>query len=142
MSTFICFYQKSINGRLRTLKEVSGSLKDVFLENPWLHAGPHGLDNSTPPHLQQPDDQIEVFESIYEELQRFAGCNAMSKWIRLHQFSESYELAEYFKSKGVEALLSTDKDAVSYRLPENERESGSKKMASCITTVSGIFDPN
>jgi len=117
------FYQKEIHGRLRTLAEVSDANKCALRTNPWLRLGPHALDYVTPPYAQSPAEQRKVFDAIYAEIDRFAGNEIMSKWVRLHYFSESYELAKYFRARGVEALLATDKDAVSYRLsiPAKER---------------------
>ena len=116
------FYQENEHGRMRTLAEVSDANKNVLRENQWLQLGPHALDYDTPPHAQSPAEQVKTFDAIYTEMERFADRGARSKWVRLHYFSESYELAEYFKKRGVEALLSTDKAAVSYRLPTLEKE--------------------
>jgi hypothetical protein len=116
------FYQKEICGFLRTLAEVSDANKCVLGANPWLQLGPHALDYDTPPYAQNPAEQIEVFNATYAEIERFAGNDGMSKWVRLHYFSESYELAEYFRMKGVTALLSTDKEAISYRMPAAARK--------------------
>jgi hypothetical protein len=117
------FYRKELAGRMRTLTHVPSSLKITFSENPWLRLGPHALDYKTPPYAQSPQEQMRIFDTIYAEIERFAGPQAVSKWVRLHYFSESYELAEYFRTKGVTALLSTDKEAISYRLPAYAKES-------------------
>jgi hypothetical protein len=114
-------YQKKIRDRIRTLAEVSETNIETLRENRWLRFGPHALDYETPPYTQSPTEQITVFDAIYTEIERFAG-GGTSTWVRLHYFSESYELAEYFQTKGVEALLSTDKAAVSYRLPVYAQE--------------------
>lgn len=116
------FYQKNIQGRLRTLAEVTDTNRNILRENEWLQLGPHALDYDTPPYAQTPTEQIKTFDAIYTEIDRFAEQGARSKWVRLHYFSESYELAEYFKAAGSNALLSTDKEAVSYRLPTFEKE--------------------
>lgn len=116
------FYQENEHGRMRTLAEVSDANKNVLRENQWLQLGPHALDGDTPPHTQDPAEQVKIFDAIYQEIERFSDEGGRSKWVRLHYFSESYELAEYFKRRGVEALLSTDKEAVSYRLPALEKE--------------------
>jgi hypothetical protein len=115
------FYRKVMNRRWRTLEEVSDSIGDVLGENRWLQLGPHALDYDTPPYAQTPDEQIRVFDSIYTQLDRFAPHAARSSWIRLHYFSEAYEAASYFRARGVEALLTTDKPAVSYRVPSPTR---------------------
>ena len=44
-----------------------------------------------------------------------------TNYVRLHHYSESYELAEYFKEKGVRALFTTDKPIVSHRMPDRNR---------------------
>ena len=116
------FYQKSIQGRMRTLAGISEANAVAWEDNQWLQLGPHALDPETPPYAQSPSEQRKTFDAIYAELERFAAKGKRSKWVRLHYFSESYELAEYLKTKGVEALLSTDKEAVSYRLPIREKE--------------------
>jgi hypothetical protein len=116
------FYQKRIHSFIRTLAEVSAVSKETLKKNPWLRFGPHALDYDTPPYAQSPAEQSKVFDAIYTEIERFAGNGGMSKWVRLHYFSESYELAEYFKTKDVTALLSTDKEAISYRMPAYAKE--------------------
>jgi len=116
------FYQKEIHGRMRTLAEVSDANKHILRINPWLQLGPHALDYNTPPYAQSPAEQTKVFDATYAEIERFAGSEGRSKWVRLHYFSESYELAEYFRTKGVTALLSTDKEAISYRMPASARK--------------------
>lgn len=116
------FYQNTIRGTLRTLAEVSDANKEVLNRSSWLRLGPHGLDYALPPYAQSSVEQARIFDAIYGEIDRFAGKGERSKWVRLHHFSESYELAQYFRPKGVSALLSTDKEAVSYRMPGYARE--------------------
>jgi len=119
------FYQKKVSNNIRTLKEVSSSLKDALMKNKWLRFGPHALDPETPPYSQTPDEQVKAFNEIYKEIDRFSGN--LSNFVRLHYFSESYELASYFREKGVLALLSTDKDAVSWRIPDETKQELSTK---------------
>ena len=83
--------------------------------------GPHAKDYATAPYAQTTNDQIAAFDSIYREIDRFAGVERRSKWVRLHYFSEAYGAAPYLKSAGVEALFLTDKEAVAYHLEENAR---------------------
>ncbi|HEY6565824.1 MAG TPA: hypothetical protein VIY86_15175, partial [Pirellulaceae bacterium] len=80
------------------------------------------FDDETPPYAQIPAEQRSFCDLIYSEIARFAGPDRTSRWVRLHYFSEAYELASYFQSRGVEALLTTDKPSVSYRLPPSETE--------------------
>lgn len=117
------FYEVEINGETRTLRDVPLDLKKTFDKNPWIRFGPHALNDATKPHTQTPDKQMEIFNLIYKEIDRFAGEDKRSTLVRLHYFSESYELADYFKKNGVEALFTTDKDALSYRMPEEVKES-------------------
>jgi len=110
------FYQKNIDGKIHTLDEVRDLKEELALE-PWLYFGPHALDYNNPPYSQTPEKQIETFEKIYGQLERFVGREHFSRFVRLQYYSESYELAGYFKSRGVQALFTTDKNAGSYRMP-------------------------
>ncbi|MDO8638406.1 MAG: hypothetical protein Q7R43_02435 [Candidatus Daviesbacteria bacterium] len=110
------FYQKKIKGRLRTLKEVS-NLKTQLEKIDWLFFAPHALEYEIPPYAQSIDEQINTFEKIYTEIDRFAGKSFHTKYIRLQYYSESFELVEYFKTKEVEALFTTDREIGSHRMP-------------------------
>jgi len=113
------FYQKNINGKLRTLKEVS-SLKDQLTgDNPWLFFAPHALEYETPPYAQSVEDQIQTFDKIYREIDRIAGSHVYTQFLRLHYYSESYELADYFRTRGAKALFATDRKVGSYRMPDH-----------------------
>lgn len=115
------FYQKNLQGRLRDLSEVSSHLKEEFRSAPWLRLGPHALDYDTPPYTQSPERQEQTFDAIYKEIDRFAGSSQRCSWLRLHYFSEIYELYSYWQSQGVDTLLLTDKPAIAYRLPPQEK---------------------
>ena len=116
------FYRTLVAGRSRTLAEISASVNESLDANPWLRLGPHALDRDTPPHAQSRADQQRTVGAIYAEIDRFAPAAHRSRWVRLHEFSECYEIARYLRSHGVDALLTTDKPAVSYRLPTRCRE--------------------
>ncbi|MGH9336347.1 MAG: hypothetical protein ACRD21_21635, partial [Vicinamibacteria bacterium] len=115
------FYRGTVNGRQRTLADVLDRNRDEFQKAEWLRFGPHALDYETPPYKQSPREQWAVFDKIYGEIDRFAGPRKRSRFVRLHYFSEAYELSSHFRRKGVDTLLLTDKDAASYRLPEKAR---------------------
>jgi hypothetical protein len=115
------FYRGTVNGRERTLSDVQDRTRNEFQEAEWLRFGPHALDYETPPYKQTPSEQWAVFDDIYREIDRFAGPRKRSRFVRLHYFSEAYELSSLFRDKGVDTLLLTDKDAASYRLPERAR---------------------
>lgn len=117
-----CFYQREIDGKVRTLKDVSGRIKQTIQNNPWMRFGPHALDYPTAPYAQKPRDAMRVFDMIYHEIRRFAGDGNYSRLVRLHYFSELYELANYFRRRGVDALLSTDKNVFSHRMPEKIKQ--------------------
>lgn len=116
------FLRKQCGGAHRSLADVSDSLKPAFQASPWIRLGPHALEFDTPPYAQTVEAQQAFCELTYEQILRFAGENCASRWVRLHYFSECYELATYFRSRQVEALLTTDKPAVSYRLPALQTE--------------------
>src|SRR3989344_2595076 len=112
------FYQKIINGKLRTLREVLVFKKELA-KSPWLFFGPHALDYETPPYVQSEKDQIKTFDKIYKEIDRFAGKNTHSKYVRLQYYSESFELANYFHKKNVLALFTTDRERGTHEMPNN-----------------------
>lgn len=125
------FFQKEINGKVRSLKEVRDLRAELVKDGGWLKFAPHALDFDTAPYDQQPSDQIETFDRIYEEIDRFAGKEFYARWIRLHYYSESYELADYFTSRGVRALFSTDRPVGSHRMPDDIKKALS--TAGCAT---------
>lgn len=111
------FYQKKRDGRLRTLRDIPPDVRETFDQCSWLRFGPHALDFETAPYSQTPDEQRKTFQRIYSEIARIAGASHFSEYVRLHYFSESYELADFFQSVGVQALLTTDKPSITYRMP-------------------------
>lgn len=113
-----CFYQ---DGGV-TLADVPSSFRDAFAENDWLRFGPHAMDYASAPHAVAPAKQREVFDLICAEIDRFAGPASYCEWLRLHYFSESFELAEYFQRRGITTLLTTDKPIGCYRLPAKEAD--------------------
>jgi len=116
-----CFYQKKTGNELRTLNDVSDRHKEIFINNTWLHLGPHALDYESAPYAQTPDQQMKTFDSIYREIQRFSGNPSKCEFLRLHFFSESYELAGYFQTKKVHSLFTTDKPAITHRMNDTIR---------------------
>lgn len=111
------FFQREIYGKIRTLKEIRDLREEVASSGGWLHFGPHALDFPTMPFNQTPEEQIELFDRIYDEIDRIAGNDTYARWVRLHFYSESHELADYFTKRGVTALFSTDRPAGSHRMP-------------------------
>lgn len=111
-----CFYQKNIKNKLRTLSDVSNKHEGFFKNNSWIRFGPHALEYDSPPYAQTPDQQIDTFDSIYKEIERFSGHKSKCEFLRLHFFTESYELSEYLQTKNVHSLFTTDKPAIAYRL--------------------------
>lgn len=91
------FYQGKIKGKLRTLKEVKILKKEI--KEGWIYFGAHGLDANTPPYTQKPTTQKKVLNNIYKEIYRFAGKKFLCKRIRLHHYSESYEISNFLKKK-------------------------------------------
>jgi hypothetical protein len=113
------FYQKKVDGRIRTLREAAQLEQHITNTTPWLYFGPHALEYETPPYAQTPQEQVDTFENTYREIDKFAGKDAYAKFVRLHYFSESYEIAQYFHLKGVKGLFSTDRDIGSHRMPSH-----------------------
>lgn len=116
------FWEREIDGVLFTLKDVRDISKEIKESGNWLKFGPHAKSYMVAPFEQTPSEQIDVFNDIYREIDRFAGTTSYAKWVRLHYYSESFELASYFKNKGVSALFTTDREAGSHRMPEDVAE--------------------
>lgn len=111
------FYQKKIGRSIRTLGEVI-SLKNQLKKEDWLFFAPHALEYDTPPYAQSASEQITTFNKIYKQIDRFAGKKNYTKYVRLQYYSESFELKDYFKVKGVETLFTTDREVGSHRMPK------------------------
>ncbi len=105
-----------------SLTDLPASLAPLFRKLPWLRLGPHALDRDTPPHAQSLKDQANFLEDTYREIVRFASSNSVSPWVRLHYFSECYEQAPVLNRFGTRGLFTTDKPAISYRLPNPQVE--------------------
>ena len=112
------FYEKEIDGVVYTLEDVRDLSEELSESGGWLRFGPHAKNYEVAPFEQTPEEQEIIFDKIYSEIDRFAGRKYYAKWVRLHYYSESYELATYFKSRGVTALFSTDREAGSHRMSE------------------------
>lgn len=116
------FFRQEIDGRIRTLEDVSSSLARDFRKAPWLRLGPHALDYDHPPYAQSHDRQQAVYDAIYAQVDRFAGAGSRARWVRLHYFTEAFGMADYWRRNGVSTLLLTDKPAGSYHLPDAVRD--------------------
>jgi hypothetical protein len=114
-SSLYLFYEKNIDGKFRSLKEIKSFSKELVSID-WLHFAPHAKNFETPPFEQSVDEFNLVCENIYYEIDRIFGKKNASM-VRLHFYSEIYELADYFSSKKVVALYTTDRDVGAYRLP-------------------------
>ena len=107
----------------------SGSLHDLsdftckqLSEFGELRFGPHGQDYVSAPHAQTLIEQEKTFIDLYRAIGRFCQASRFSRWVRLHYFSESYDLAPLFLERRVSALLLTDKPIVTYRLDGLHKE--------------------
>ena len=116
------FHRAVVAGAPRTLDAIPAAVADRLARFDWLRLGPHGDDYETAPHAQAPADQRAMLARVYGALDRAAPGAGRARWLRLHYFSECFELAPELRARGVEALLTTDKAVGSYRLPEACRE--------------------
>ena len=95
------FNRATVNGRMAALCDVAERFRGEFQEAQWLRLGPHALEYHVPPHRQAPAEQIETFDETYREIERFAGPGKTTGFVRLHFFSETYEVASYLLRMGV-----------------------------------------
>ena len=117
-STLYTFGNGIIKGKLRHLSEVR-SLKNENSEG-WLKFGAHALNFDTPPYSRTLDQNIADFQNIFQELVRISDDN-ISTSIRLHYYSECYEMKPLFESYAIKELFTTDKPTVAYRLSEIDK---------------------
>ena len=110
------FYEGQVNNKLRTLKDIKKLNKNDFKK--WLFFGPHAKNTNLPPYKQASKHQKKNFKKIIKEINRFAGKQNNSNYIRLHHYSESYELSSFFKKNKIKALFSTDRKVGSHRMPK------------------------
>jgi hypothetical protein len=116
------FAEGEVDGMRRGLDEISPAVAAELRARRWLRLGPHAADPLTPPHRQSPAEAQATLTRLFGSIDRLVGPAARSHWVRLHEFSEAYEAAPMLRANGVEALLTTDKAAVAWRLPEGPRE--------------------
>ena len=100
------FYEGFVNGNRRSLEQVR-SIKDEIREG-WLYFGPHALNIGTPPYKQTNSNQIKTFDKIYNEIDRFAGTRHRCSFLRLHYYSESYQLANYWKKNKIKGIFANE----------------------------------
>jgi hypothetical protein len=116
------FGTAAVQGRPRALEEVSERVAADLRARSWIRLGPHAERPELPPHRQTLEDLRATLRRLFEGIDRLVGRDARSTWVRLHEFSEAYEAAPFLAAEGVEALLTTDKPAISWRLPPAETD--------------------
>ena len=103
-----------INGKLRNLSEIK-SLKNQIKEN-WLYFGAHAFNHQSPPHQISINLQKKHINKIYKEIIRFTGTKYLAKSVRLHEYSECFEIKDTLKKYKIDSLFTTDRKIGSYRL--------------------------
>jgi hypothetical protein len=129
------FLEHQVAGCTRSLSDVKSTHVGQFQNRSWLRFAPHALNDATPPYSQLPAEAAAFYVTTSRHIERIAGPNRHSRWVRLHHFSECYELAECLRAHRVEALLTTDKPAGSYRLPNEQKK---KLIETGIANYNGI----
>ena len=118
-SALYCFHDMTLaDGRRRSLDEVSEAAGAVLAQAPAFRWGPHAVNYATAPHAQTVEAARASFTALEAALARFAPAHRRADWVRLHYFSELYELAPLWAAQGISALLTTDKPALAWRLPQ------------------------
>ena len=108
------FYEGKINNKLRNLSEIR-CIKNELKEN-WLFFGAHALNTEKAPHKLNVKTQSNHINKIYKEILRFAGKKYLARNVRLHEYSECYEIKKDLKKYNVKSIFTTDKPIGSYRL--------------------------
>lgn len=97
------------------LNDLHGFELDLNLKDDWLFFGPHAWNFESPPYESSKDENIYSFNKIYE----FIESNLKNKTaasVRLHYYSECFNLKQYFFDKNVNELFITDKQNYSHTL--------------------------
>jgi hypothetical protein len=102
----------------RSLYDLPDSVCAQIAQLDGLRFGPHARDDASAPHAQTIIEQEATLVELYSAIARFCNPSRQSNWVRLHYFSECYEIAPLLLSHGVSALLLTDRPAVTYRLDD------------------------
>ena len=110
------------DGRVRQLREVDDRAVAALGAASGFRFGPHAVDHATAPHAQPLPDLIADMDRLCSTIARLAPPQRRSRWVRLHYFSEAWEAAEVWRRHGIEALMTTDKPAIAYRLEKPHRE--------------------
>ncbi len=104
------------DGKVWKLDAVSDEAAATLSHLEGIRFGPHAEDYATPPHIQSLDDQTGTMQGLFAEIARLSTPRQRARWLRLHYFSECFELASLWHGHGVDALLTTDKPALSHRM--------------------------
>jgi hypothetical protein len=123
------------DGRRRRLDELTEAAAATLGAAPAFRWGPHARDYATAPHAQPAEEARADFAALLAGIGRIAPPARRSDWVRLHYFSELYELADLWSAHGITALMTTDRPAVAWRLPAAARAelaaSGQTRHAGC-----------
>ena len=113
------FFEGKVNGKIRNLTEVRDLRKE--LKGNWIFFGAHALNTKIPPHKLPIKTQKSQLKKIYREITRFAGRKYFARKVRLHEYSESYELNKDLKNYNINTLFTTDKKIGAHRLPTKNK---------------------
>jgi len=114
------FFEENMDGKKRNLTHVR-NLKNELNEN-WLYFGAHSLNYDKPLHSQTVLQQKNDIKKIYKEIIRFAGKELLASKVRLHQYSECYEIKDILKTYNIKYLFTTDKNVGAHRLESKNKK--------------------
>lgn len=117
MDLYVFQQARRPDGRVRRLDQITDASAAVLRELHAIRFGPHARDYTTPPYAQPAAELVQTMESMFRQIDRFTTPEQRSRWLRLHYFSECIESAGLWREHGVDALLTTDREAVCYTLP-------------------------
>lgn len=123
ITTLYLFENCIHEGRRRYLSEVR-ALGDENSDG-WLKFAPHAINAETAPYAQTIRRNISDFKKIFTQISRISKGNIANS-IRLHYYSECYELSQFLRQYGINEIFTTDRPIISYRLPELVRLSLAK----------------
>ncbi|MEM1234466.1 MAG: hypothetical protein AAGH70_10090 [Pseudomonadota bacterium] len=103
------------------LASVSSEVVSELSRRPWIKLGPHAKSKDHLPYLSDAPTNESIFKETFAFIDTVSPA-ARSAFSRLHFFSECQDLESFFRLHGITYRYLTDKPAISYHFPPDQRD--------------------
>lgn len=117
ITSLYCFREKKINNNNFDFFDLKFS-KNRKID--WLNFGFHAKNFETPPYSMDVKLLKNEFDEFTNKIHKSSKLKN-SEFIRLHYYSECFELKKIFKKYKLKGLFTTDKKMLSYRLKQKNK---------------------